>query len=123
MLTRLRSGARISLSIGFVSVLISMFLGVSLGALSGFFGGRIDKIIMWLMSVTWSIPGIMLVIAISLVLQSRGVWVAFLAVGLTMWVDVARVVRGQILSIRQKLYIEIGRASCRERVKISVVAA
>ncbi|SRR5690606_21056225 len=110
MLSRLIFGARISLSIGFVSVLISMFLGVSLGALSGFFGGRIDKIIMWLMSVTWSIPGIMLVIAISLVLQSRGVWVAFLAVGLTMWVDVARVVRGQILSIRQKLYIEAARA-------------
>src|SRR5690606_38256686 len=81
-----------------------------LGALGGFFGGKIDKIIMWLMSVVWSIPGIMLVIAISLVLQSLGVWVAFLAVGLTMWVDVARVVRGQILGIRQKLFIEAARA-------------
>lgn len=110
MLSRLIFGTRISLSIGFVSVLISMLLGISLGALAGFFGGKIDKIIMWFMSVTWSIPGIMLVIAISLVLQSRGVWVAFLAVGLTMWVDVARVVRGQILGIRQKLYIEAAKA-------------
>lgn len=110
MLSRLIFGTRISLSIGLVSVLISMLLGISLGSLSGFFGGKVDKVIMWLMSVTWSIPGIMLVIAISLVLQSRGVWVAFLAVGLTMWVDVARVVRGQILSIRQKLYIEAARA-------------
>lgn len=110
MLSRLIFGTRISLSIGFISVLISMFLGVSLGALAGFFGGKVDKLIMWLMSVVWSIPGIMLVIAISLVLQSRGVWVAFLAVGLTMWVDVARVVRGQIMSIRQKLFIEAARA-------------
>lgn len=110
MLSRLIFGTRISLSIGFVSVLISMLLGISLGSLSGFFGGKVDKVIMWLMSVTWSIPGIMLVISISLVLQSRGVWVAFLAVGLTMWVDVARVVRGQIMSIRQKLYIEAARA-------------
>ena len=110
MLSRLMFGTRISLSIGFVSVIISMFLGTLLGALGGFFGGKTDNFVMWLMSVVWSIPGIMLVIAISLALQSRGVWVAFVAVGLTMWVDVARVVRGQILSIKQKLYIEAARA-------------
>ena len=62
------------------------------------------------MSVVWSIPGIMLVIAISLALQSRGIWVAFIAVGFTMWVDVARVVRGQILGIKQKTYIEAAKA-------------
>ncbi len=110
MLSRLIFGTRISLSIGFVAVLISMFLGISLGALAGFFGGRLDSFIVWLMSVVWSIPGIMLVIAISIALQSRGVWVAFIAVGLTMWVDVARVTRGQILSIKEKLYIESARA-------------
>ncbi|HAA14895.1 MAG TPA: ABC transporter permease [Cytophagales bacterium] len=87
-----------------------MFLGVLLGALAGFFGRRVDSLILWFMSVVWSIPGIMLVIAISLALQSRGVWVAFVAVGLTMWVDVARVVRGQILSAREKLYVEAARA-------------
>jgi peptide/nickel transport system permease protein len=65
---------------------------------------------MWFMSVTWSIPGIMLVIAISIALQSRGVWVAFVAVGLTMWVEVARVVRGQIMAIKEKTYIEAARA-------------
>ncbi len=108
--SRILFGARISLSIGFVAVLISMVLGLSLGALAGFFGGKIDHFIMWLMSVAWSIPSIMLVIAISIALQSRGIWVAFVAVGLTMWVDVARVVRGQIMSIKQKLYIEAARA-------------
>jgi ABC-type dipeptide/oligopeptide/nickel transport system permease subunit len=108
--SRILFGARISLSIGFVAVLISMVLGLTLGALAGFFGGKIDHIIMWFMSVAWSIPSIMLVIAISIALQSRGVWVAFVAVGLTMWVEVARVVRGQIMSIKQKLYIEAARA-------------
>lgn len=110
ILSRLMFGARISLSIGLAAVIISMILGITIGAIAGYFGGRIDHIAMWLMSVVWSIPGIMLVIAISMALQSRGVWVAFVAVGLTMWVDVARVVRGQMMSIRQKLYIEAARA-------------
>jgi peptide/nickel transport system permease protein len=110
ILSRLIYGARISLSIGFVSVLISLFLGLSLGSLAGFFGGKVDNIILWFMSVVWSIPGIMLVIAISIALQSRGVWVAFVAVGLTMWVEVARLVRGQIMSIKEKTFIEAAKA-------------
>jgi peptide/nickel transport system permease protein len=85
MLSRLLFGTRISLSIGFLAVLISMFLGMSLGSIAGFFGGKTDMFVMWFMSVIWSIPGIILVIAISMALQSRGVWVAFVAVGLTMW--------------------------------------
>lgn len=110
LLSRLMFGTRISLAIGFVAVAISMFLGLTLGSIAGFWGGRVDQMILWLMSVVWSIPGIMLVIAISLALQSRGIWVAFVAVGFTMWVDVARVVRGQILGIKQKTYIEAVRA-------------
>jgi ABC-type dipeptide/oligopeptide/nickel transport system permease subunit len=110
MLSRLLFGTRISLSIGFISVLISMFLGMSLGSLAGFFGGRIDMFILWFLSVIWSIPGIILVIAISMALQSRGVWVAFVAVGLTMWVEVARVMRGQIMTIKEKLFVEAARA-------------
>jgi ABC-type dipeptide/oligopeptide/nickel transport system permease subunit len=110
ILSRLLFGARISLSIGFIAVLISFFVGVTLGALAGFFGGILDNFIMWLMTVVWSIPGIMLVIAISLALQSKGIWVAFVAVGLTMWVEVARVVRGQIIGIKEKLFVEAARA-------------
>ncbi len=110
ILSRLMFGTRISLSIGLIAVLISMFLGMSLGSLAGFFGGKTDMFILWFMSVIWSIPGIILVIAISMALQSRGVWVAFVAVGLTMWVDVARVMRGQIMAIKEKLYVEAARA-------------
>jgi ABC-type dipeptide/oligopeptide/nickel transport system permease subunit len=110
LLSRLMFGTRISLSIGFTAVIISLILGMTLGALAGFFGGKTDHFILWFMSVVWSIPGIMLVIAISIALQSRGIWVAFIAVGLTMWVEVARVVRGQIMSIREKTFIEATRA-------------
>lgn len=110
MLSRLLFGTRISLSIGFISVIISLVVGISLGAIGGFFGGIVDRTLMWFLTVTWSIPGIMLVIAISLALQSRGIWVAFVAVGLTMWVEVARVVRGQILSIKEKQFVEAAHA-------------
>ena len=110
ILSRLLYGTRISLSIGFIAVLISMFLGMSLGSMAGYYGGKIDMFILWIMSVTWSIPGIILVIAVSMALQSRGVWVAFVAVGLTMWVEVARVMRGQIMAIKEKSFIEAARA-------------
>jgi peptide/nickel transport system permease protein len=82
---------------------------VLVGALAGYFGGWTDSVLLGLMTVVWSIPGIMLVIAISLALDSKGVWVSFVAVGLTMWVDVARVVRGQVLGLRSATFIEAGR--------------
>ncbi|WP_299823433.1 ABC transporter permease [uncultured Pontibacter sp.] len=106
VLSRLILGTRISLGIGFVAVLISLVVGITIGAIGGYFGGRVDDLMLFLMTVVWSVPSIMLVIAISLALDSKGVWVAFVAVGLTMWVEVARVVRGQILSLKEKTYIE-----------------
>lgn len=110
LFSRLLFGTRISLGIGLVAVFISLVLGISIGALGGFFGGRTDQFVMWLMTVVWSIPGIMLVIAISLALQSKGIWVAFVAVGLTTWVEIARVVRGQIMGIKEKTYVEACKA-------------
>jgi peptide/nickel transport system permease protein len=108
-LSRLLLGTRISLGIGLVAVLISLVIGVSVGAVAGYFGGWVDSVLLGLMTVVWSIPGIMLVIGISLALDSKGVWVSFVAVGLTMWVDVARVVRGQVLGLRSATFIEAGR--------------
>jgi peptide/nickel transport system permease protein len=109
MLSRLLLGTRISLGIGLVAVLISLTLGMLIGAVAGYVGGWVDSVLMGVMTVVWSIPGIMLVIAISLALDSKGVWTSFVAVGLTMWVDVARVVRGQMLSLREKTFVEAGR--------------
>ncbi|KAA5548141.1 ABC transporter permease [Adhaeribacter rhizoryzae] len=106
VLSRLLLGTRISLGIGLVAVLISVFVGIVIGAIAGYFGGFIDRLMQFLMTVVWSVPSIMLVIAISLALNSKGIWVSFVAVGLTMWVDVARVIRGQFLSLKEKTYIE-----------------
>lgn len=109
VLSRLIIGARISLTVGLVSVLISILLGLTLGALAGYYRGYADTFIMWLINVVWSIPTLLLVIAITLVL-GKGVFQVFIAVGLTMWVEVARIVRGQILGIREKEFVEAGRA-------------
>jgi len=109
MLSRLILGARVSLSVGFVAVIISFVIGLFFGAIAGFFRGWVDDLIMWVINVVWSIPTLLLVIAITLAL-GKGLVQVFLAVGLTMWVDVARVVRGQALSIREKEFIEAGRA-------------
>ncbi|MBT9392767.1 ABC transporter permease [Hymenobacter sp. NST-14] len=108
-LSRLLLGTRVSLGIGLVAVLISVLLGMLVGAVAGYVGGWVDSVLLGLMTVVWSIPGIMLVIAISLALDSKGVWTSFVAVGLTMWVDVARVVRGQMLSLRSATFVEAGR--------------
>mgnify|MGYP001225718970 CR=1 FL=1 len=107
LLSRLIIGARVSLSVGFISVSISLIVGIFFGAISGFFRGRVDDVIVWFINVVWSIPTLLLVIAITFAL-GRGFWQVFVAVGLTMWVEVARVVRGQIISIREKEFVEAG---------------
>lgn len=109
MLSRLIIGTRISLSVGFISVFISVFLGVFFGALGGFFRGAVDDAVMWIINVVWSLPTLLLVVAITFAL-GRGFWQVFVAVGLTMWVDAARIVRGQVMSLREKEFIEAGRA-------------
>lgn len=107
--SRILIGSRISFFIGFIAVFISLFIGISLGSIAGYFGGKIDAIIMWMINVTWSIPTLLLVIAITLAL-GKGYWQVFIAVGLTMWVEVARVVRGQIISVKEMQYVTAARA-------------
>jgi len=107
VLSQIMIGTRVSLSVGFISVFISLLIGILLGALAGYFRGWVDNIIMWFINVVWSIPTLLLVIAITFVL-GKGFWQIFIAVGLTMWVEVARVVRGQFLSIREKEFVEAG---------------
>ena len=92
----------------FISVLISLIIGVFLGSLSGYYLGNVDRLIMWVINVTWSIPTLLLVIAITLAL-GKGLWQVFIAVGLTMWVDVARVVRGQVIIIKERQFITAAR--------------
>ncbi len=109
LLSRMLIGSRISLSIGFVAVGISLVIGIFFGALAGYYGGKVDLIIVWLINVVWSIPTLLLVIGITLAL-GKGFWQVFIAVGLTMWVEVARVVRGQILGVKEMQYITAAKA-------------
>lgn len=109
LLSRVLVGARISFFIGFVAVFISLIIGVFMGSIAGYFGGKVDAVIMWIINVTWSIPTLLLVIAITLAL-GKGFWQVFIAVGLTMWVEVARVVRGQIISAKEMQYVTAARA-------------
>ena len=108
ILSRIIIGTRVSLSVGLITVVISLFIGVLLGSLAGYFRGRIDNLIMWFINVIWSIPTLLLVFAITFAL-GKGFWQVFIAVGLTMWVNVARLVRGQVLSVRELEYIEATR--------------
>ncbi len=109
ILSRLIVGIRVSLSVGLITVIISLSIGLVLGSLAGYFRGKTDDIIMWFINVIWSIPTLLLVFAITLAL-GKGFWQVFIAVGLTMWVSVARLVRGQVLGVRELEYIEATRA-------------
>lgn len=109
LLSRLMAGTIVSLSVGLISVFISLVLGISLGALAGYFGGWIDEVITWLINVVWSIPTLLLVIAITFAL-GKGFVQVFIAVGLTMWVEVARVIRGQVLGLKNLEYVQAARA-------------
>ncbi len=105
MFSRLIIGVRISLSVGLIAVAISIFIGVLLGSLAGYFRGWVDELIMWFINVIWSVPTLLLVFAMTLAI-GKGFWQIFIAVGLTMWVEAARIVRGQVMGIREMQYIE-----------------
>ena len=109
ILSRLLIGVRVSLAVGMITVLLSLSVGVLLGSLAGYFRGRVDEVILWLVNVIWSIPTLLLVFAIMLVL-GKGFWQVFIAIGLTLWVNVARVIRGQVLAVREREYVEAARA-------------
>lgn len=109
---RVLYGARVSLFVGLVSQGIAVLVGVPLGALGGYFRGWIDDIVVWLISVFWSFPAFLLIMAVSISLPDEfpGVVRVFIAVGVVSWVAVARIVRGQILSERENAYVEAARA-------------
>ena len=113
MLSRLIIGTRISLLVGMVAVIISLVVGSIAGMLAGYYGGWVDKIILWLIQLFWAIPTVLLAMAILMGFRdsnSLQIIAVFLAVGLTMWVETARLVRGLFLQLKEMPYIEAGRA-------------
>ena len=109
ILSRLLVGVRVSLSVGLITVIISLTIGIVLGSLAGYFRGNTDNAIMWLINIIWSIPTLLLVFAITLLL-GKGYWQVFIAIGLTMWVNVARIIRGQVMIVREMEYVEAAKA-------------
>lgn len=107
--SRILAGSRVSLTVGLSAVLISLTIGILIGLAGGYFGGKTDAVLMLLVNTIWSIPTLLLVFAIVLAL-GRGVHILYLAIGLTLWVDVARIVRGQVMSARQNVYIDAARS-------------
>jgi ABC-type dipeptide/oligopeptide/nickel transport system permease subunit len=107
-LSRLILGFRVSLMVGLIAVFISLLIGIFVGFLGGYSGGKTDDFVMLLINTVWSIPTLLLVFAVVLAF-GRGIFIIFLAVGLTLWVDVARVVRGQVLTLRDAPFVEAAR--------------
>ena len=110
IMSRVIFGARISLQIGIFATVVSLFIGVPLGAAAGFFGGRVDDLISWLINVVFAFPFFLFVLAIIAVFRNPGMLVVFTAIGLVNWVSIARVTRAQFISLREREYVEATKA-------------
>lgn len=109
ILSRLLIGTRVSLTVGIVSVLLSLTIGILFGAMAGWYGGWIDGAIMYLINILWSIPTLLLVFAITLTI-GKGFWEIFIAIGLTSWVSAARLIRGQVMQLKEMDFIVAAKA-------------
>ena len=109
LFVRVLYGARVSLAVGLVATLVSLLIGVLYGATAGYLGGRVDNLMMRIVDILYSLPFIFFVI-ILMVLFNRNFFLLFVAIGAVEWLTMARIVRGQTLSIKQKEFIEAARA-------------
>jgi oligopeptide transport system permease protein len=109
LFVRVLYGARVSLAVGLFATLVSLLIGVAYGATAGFIGGRLDEVMMRFVDVLYSLPFIFFVI-ILMVVFDRNFILLFVAIGAVEWLTMARIVRGQTLSIKQKEFIEAARA-------------
>ena len=103
-------GARVSLAVGLVASIVSLLIGVVYGATAGFFGGRIDELMMRFVDILYSLPFIFFVIILMVIFQ-RNFILLFIAIGAVQWLTMARIVRGQTLTLKQTEFIEAARAS------------
>ena len=110
LLARTLFGTRISLLVALIATVVSVFIGVSYGASAGYVGGRVDQAMMRVVDVMYALPYILFVILL-MVIFGRNVFLLFAAIGALEWLTMARIVRGQTLSIKQREYIEAARAS------------
>lgn len=109
LLARVLYGGRVSILVGLVATFVSFAVGVGYGAIAGYFGGRTDNVMMRFVDVLYSLPYMFLVILL-MVFFSRSLWMLFAALGLVQWLTMARIVRGQVLSLKQQEFVEAARA-------------
>lgn len=114
---RVLYGARISLAIGIVASLINFFIGVIYGGISGFFGGKVDRIMMNIVDILYSIPTLLYVILLMVVLKP-GLTNIFIALGIGYWLQMARIVRGQILALKQQEFVLAARSIGASKTRI-----
>ncbi len=109
LLSRLLYGARVSLAVGLVATLVSLVIGVSYGAIAGYVGGRTDGVMMRIVDVLYGLPFMFLVILIVMI-AGRSIFNLFIALGAVQWLTMSRIVRGQVLSLKEREYVEAARA-------------
>ena len=105
LLTRMLYGSRISLAVGFIATAVALFIGVSWGATAGYLGGRVDTIMMRIVDVLYALPFTIFIILLMVVFGSN-IILLFLAIGAVEWLTMARIVRGQVLHVKQKDFVE-----------------
>jgi len=105
VLTRVMYGARISLTVAFVASLVNFIIGVTYGAIAGFEGGRVDNVMMRIVDIINSVPLVLIIIMLMVLIGNQGLWTIILAIGMVYWVGMARLVRGQILSLKEQEFV------------------
>ncbi|NDE00689.1 MAG: ABC transporter permease subunit [Gammaproteobacteria bacterium] len=111
LFVRTLAGVQISLQIGLLATLVSLCIGVAFGATAGYLGGKIDNLMMRFVDILYSLPYIFIVIILSTLFERGNIYVLFLAIGAVGWLTMARIVRGQTLSLKRKEFIEAALAS------------
>ena len=104
LFSRILYGARVSLLVGFVATGVALVIGVSWGIIAGYFGGRIDSVMMRIVDVLYGLPFIIFIILL-MVIFGRNIWLLFAAIGAVEWLTMARIVRGQVLTIKNQEYV------------------
>ncbi|MBW8782200.1 MAG: ABC transporter permease [Verrucomicrobia bacterium] len=109
LFSRLLYGGRISLLVGFIATVVALVIGVTYGAIAGFFGGKLDSVMMRIVDILYALPFTIFVILL-MVFFGRNIWLLFFAIGAVEWLTMSRIVRGQIMSIKRMEYIEAARS-------------
>ena len=109
LLSRILYGARVSLLVGFVATAVALVIGVTWGIVAGYFGGRIDSVMMRIVDVLYGLPFIIFIILL-MVIFGRNIWLLFMAIGAVEWLTMARIVRGQVINIKNQEYVMAAQA-------------